>query len=364
MVALSGLPTGVGVRDIRVRKALVVREGRVDSMPALPRAELDRVLLDAVRESGGVGLIVPRQAANPRFVFIRYHDMEVAVWVYLATITHGGGSARPDEEYRIQITGLSSPLPENRLGPTLLMGYDPNLRVFAAWEFRRHQIFRGRSPSVQVRRQTLVEAVDHGMAVQRKENGEIAVALRPDAFLAYCLSANDIHEAGSDERAVAILERVTCMEEIEPARVEELPPPRRRVIYNITRYTRATVFRDQVLRAYDRRCAVTRWQMNLVEAAHILPVAVGETSIDHVRNGLALSPTYHLAFDQGLIYLTTDYIMRLNRDLVQHLERYNLTAGLQEFAVPLGNRIHLPPHRAQWPDPEFIQMANRYRNIT
>jgi putative restriction endonuclease len=54
--------------------------------------------------------------------------------------------------------------------------------------------------------------------------------------------------------------------------------------------------------AYGNRCAVTRVQLRLVDAAHILPV--GTTgSADHVRNGIALSPTYHRAFDAGLIYL-------------------------------------------------------------
>jgi len=52
-------------------------------------------------------------------------------------------------------------------------------------------------------------------------------------------------------------------------------------------------------------------QLRLVDAAHILPVHTEET-IDDVRNGIALSPTYHRAFDGGLIYLDENYAMRIN----------------------------------------------------
>ena len=34
--------------------------------------------------------------------------------------------------------------------------------------------------------------------------------------------------------------------------------------------------------------------------------------IDDVRNGIALSPTYHRAFDFGLIYVDQEYVMRIN----------------------------------------------------
>jgi len=57
-----------------------------------------------------------------------------------------------------------------------------------------------------------------------------------------------------------------------------------------------------VRNAFMPRCAVTRIQLRLVEAAHILPVGA-PGSIDHVCNGLALSPTFHRAFDDALIYL-------------------------------------------------------------
>ena len=102
-------------------------------------------------------------------------------------------------------------------------------------------------------------------------------------------------------------------------------------------------------------------QLRLVEAAHILPVS--ETgSIDNVRNGIALSPTYHRAFDSGLIYLTDDYTMRIDPKHEMHLVRMNLTGGIEAFKRSLG-RIHLPADRRQWPHTSFIKRANKLRRI-
>src|SRR5271165_5589625 len=107
------------------------------------------------------------------------------------------------------------------------------------------------------------------------------------------------------------------------------------------RSTRYTAFKQRVLFAYGNRCAVTRAQLRLVDAAHILPVGA-PGSADHVRNGIALSPTYHRAFDAGLVYLDEQYRMRLNDKRLQVLQAMNLAGGVEAFRAPLG-QIFLPP---------------------
>lgn len=102
-------------------------------------------------------------------------------------------------------------------------------------------------------------------------------------------------------------------------------------------------------------------QLRLVEAAHILPVSV-PSSIDDIRNGIALSPTYHRAFDLGLIYLGQDYVMRINTQKEMQLNTLNLTSGIAQFKASLG-RIHLPSDRRQRPHISFIKKANKYRGI-
>ena len=103
-------------------------------------------------------------------------------------------------------------------------------------------------------------------------------------------------------------------------------------------------------------------QLKLVEAAHILPVAAGSESVDHVTNGLALSPTYHRALDRSLIYIGEDYAVHLNAEQAEHLKGLKLAAGLADFEKTLG-KIHLPPDKNQWPDVRFIRKGNQARGI-
>jgi len=86
-------------------------------------------------------------------------------------------------------------------------------------------------------------------------------------------------------------------------------------------------------------------------------------SSDHVTNGLALSPTYHRAYDTGRIYLDDSYVMKVNRTRLAELATVRLDGGIVGFAAQLG-KILLPPDRAQWPKPEFIRRANAFSMIT
>jgi len=130
----------------------------------------------------------------------------------------------------------------------------------------------------------------------------------------------------------------------------------------MSRLARDSDFRRKVTIAYDHRCAVTGLQLKLVDAAHIVPVGA-EGSCDDVTNGLCLSPTYHRAYDRGLIVLDENYEMHLNRRKERELVRLGLAGGLTEFKSALGRQIILPADRRQWPSLESIRNANLYRQV-
>ena len=159
-----------------------------------------------------------------------------------------------------------------------------------------------------------------------------------------------------------LLRRATEIEKIEKKDIRGLASDRQKIVASISRYSRDANFRKKVLSAYDNRCAVTRAQLKLVDAAHILPVPSEESS-DHVTNGIALSPTIHRAFDNGLIYVDERYVMRLNEEKVGELKAVNLDAGLDKLISFLDTKVHLPADRAQRPNMEYIRKGNRYRRI-
>ncbi len=75
---------------------------------------------------------------------------------------------------------------------------------------------------------------------------------------------------------------------------------RERILRNI-RYRRGQrAFRDALLEAYERRCAITACPvLDILEAAHIYPYVGPQTN--HVTNGLLLRCDLHTLFDCGLI---------------------------------------------------------------
>ena len=86
----------------------------------------------------------------------------------------------------------------------------------------------------------------------------------------------------------------------EPLTAREPPPA----------WVRDPAFRRVVTEAYDWRCAATGLRVllptgeSMVEAAHIHPFC--EAGDDDPRNGLALAPNIHWAFDKHLIALDED----------------------------------------------------------
>lgn len=335
---------------------------RVESqMPALPPHELVAALLDGFEQSGHAAVLLSGVARHPRkFTVLAPDGQESSLWVYAWTLTPGG---RPSlaHEYRVQMTSVSPPLHLNPDGPTVLVGYEPNLRLFAGFDLRRHRDFTPGSPSVQIDIRTVRQAFDDGLTFDRKSNDEIAVGIRPDHLVTYAQNAAELHRYGTQAPVLHLLKRATALEPIPQADLTRLARPRRRLIQTVSRLARSASFSHQVLDAYGHRCAVTGAQLRLVDAAHILPLGA-PGSVDDVRNGVALSPTYHRAFDRALIYLDESYRMRLNEAKVRELEQMQVDCGLAAFREPLG-QIHLPHKKSQWPNRAFIRKANRLRLV-
>lgn len=329
-------------------------------MPAVSPLQLVTAILDAIEQSGETGVLVTNQREHPRRFAVSGALGPIELWVYAWTLTFGGRPSLPNE-YRIQMTSVSSPLSMNPAGATVLIGYEPNLKVFAGFDLDRHRTFSTGSPSVQIDITALRQALQDGLAFHRKDNAEIAVALRPDHLMTYARNATEIHRSGRHVRMLDILTRASARETIPLPEIEQLSAARRRIVETVSRMSRASNFREKVLNGYGHRCAVTRLQLRLVDAAHILPVAVPGSS-DLVVNGIALSPTYHRAFDCGLIYLDDEYRMLFNADREAELHAMQLDGGLAGFKASLG-RIHLPADRQQWPDIRFIRKANRFRRV-
>jgi len=121
---------------------------------------------------------------------------------------------------------------------------------------------------------------------------------------------------------------------------------------------RSSVFRKAILEVYDNQCAITGLKVSdaknrsLVDACHITPFA--ESYDDSIRNGLALSPTFHRAFDLGLIAISDKYKILVH----PQLKDFNPETGIKQFHnrelyLPTNSKFHpsekhLREHRSKF----------------
>ena len=319
-------------------------------------------IMDGFRQSGGAAFFVSENLqTQPRQFLVEYLGSSFSVWIYIWTLTHGGRDTLPDE-YRIQMTSVASPLALNPEGYTVLMGYFPDTHIFAGFDIAKHRIFTAGSPSVQIDIGALHQALQVGLSFHRKSNDEIAIGVRADQLVNYIISAALLHQYGAEADVQPLLNQAADPAQEIDAAIEQLGAERQKIVSEVSRYSRSANFRKAVLNAYDNRCAVSRAQLRLVEAAHILPVPA-EGSSDHVSNGISLAPTLHRAYDNCLIFLDTDLVMCLNEERAEQLVTDSLDAGLDTLRASLNSPIHLPVDVAQRPNPAYIEQANAYRRI-
>jgi putative restriction endonuclease len=134
---------------------------------------------------------------------------------------------------------------------------------------------------------------------------------RPDFFPTYVSELERLHGTAKHHEDVKILENIAA--DPTEADIRDIPVgPRRTVLQQIQRKVRDQRFRSNVLRAYDFRCAMSGIQLELLDAAHLIPVE-HERGTDELKNGICLSAIHHRAFDQGLVGIRSDYSIVVNK---------------------------------------------------
>ncbi|MBI4329789.1 MAG: HNH endonuclease [Chloroflexi bacterium] len=282
-----------------------------------------------------------------------YGHESKSLLVYMWNVTPGGPPGiRPSGEYRIQLTGVVSPLLVKQDCQTLLLGWFEELGSFAAFDVLRHATFTTGSPSIQIRQSTLEDGATAGMAFQSRGNDEIVAAFAPDQFMNYVLRQGLLHRFRKPKE-VELLKLASKGSEPPAEDTEAVPGVRREVVKTVTEWVRHRDFRIRVLNAYSHRCAVCHLQLELVQAAHIIPVGAPGSS-DLTSNGLALCRLHHGAYDDALIGVRGDYHVIANDSKLKDLHERNLAFGEDVVRSLECHTILLPSSKKEWPRPEFL----------
>lgn len=97
----------------------------------------------------------------------------------------------------------------------------------------------------------------------------------------------------------------------------EEPRTGNEVLRLIRTRTNQSYFRSSVLANCGEKCAITECNIpSLLEAAHILPWTAFVEARMEISNGIPLIPLFHKAYDQNLIGITADGVIKVSKKLL------------------------------------------------
>lgn len=318
----------------------------------MAKRDLVDTLIRSVEQGGWTATVA--HGHNPYLLKSVSNGKPVAVRSYIWNCTHGGGRMRAKDEYRIQFTTAVTATPGIR---TLLLGWHQDCGVFAAWDISRHVGQGEASQSAQVKKETLERARDSGFATYQRHNGELVVAFRPEFLVDYASSAPSFHESGKAAHDMALL---NSLDDLHEDQISNLVGKRKTIIQQIVRKYREASFRRRVLSAYGHRCAMCGLQMDLLDAAHIVPVTES-SSTDETRNGVALCKLHHAAFDRNIVSFDSAYRVEISKHATNHLAAIKLADGLPGFKRALRASLLLPSDVNDRPPVAYITLARKIR---
>ena len=326
-------------------------------MPNLAPGELLQALIDSCRKSTDAVLYMGGR--NP----YRLSLNGKACALFVANISHA--SRIDPDEYRIQCPGDLPDLLGSRdsLGDRIcVLGYHAESGVFSAWDpsiflarsrmTQRFSLYTRLSGLRRARREKFARYIDAG--------GQIVLLFRSEYLGLYIQNADILHRASN--KALHDIFDIYGSTRVGTAPRRRVTVAKRRIQMTTVQYVRSPQFRQEVLSAYGNRCAMCRVQLELIEAAHLVPHAHPK-GLDIVENGVALCALHHKSLDSGLLYIDGDFSINMNDARYRYLLKANLTDGIRRYRRHLRPNIDLPRDSSQHPLRENILLGNQVRGI-
>lgn len=331
---------------------------RIDSTILSP-SELRNLLYDSLRDySEDVAYIGGNNpyefSINNKKYFIFIHNVHDS----------GKGRSNPDE-CRIQINSSENFIAAQSSGkPVIFLGYFPDLNIFTAWNPRMltERINQKQVVSVYSRFSVMARAKEMGVAVYKDSNDQIIPSFKPEYIGLYLENIDEFH-LFEEPTLRKLVEQADMEEQVEEGSVGSVDIEGKKFVVTHARLKRDPHFRKKVLDAYDHRCAICGIQLELVQAAHIIPHSETKGT-DEVDNGICLCTLHHDAYDRGLIYINEEYVIELNSSKVSYLEKIKRDGGYRKFVdLQTEERVQLPNSQIYYPSKINLKQANAIRGV-
>lgn len=284
------------------------------------------------------------------------------VHIYIKNV-HQSGQNRPNQdECRIQVGSTPNFLSAINSGKIVfILGYFDDENIFTAWnpyQFRE-RINARQTVSLYSRFSIQQEAKLNNISVYIDSNNNKAISFKPEYLGLYLENYENMHLLNKPE----LEELVHRYDSLNSPNSEEEEIQIGELNYTVTHThtPRDPNFKKVVNEIYGHRCALCGIQLELIEAAHIIPHS-HELGTDDPTNGICMCSLHHTAYDKGLIYIDMDYKIQVNEDKISYLEKIKRDGGITKFLKLHNDKLDLP--LSNRPSTDFLSIANKIRGIS
>ncbi len=332
----------------------------------LNQSDLKYLLIDSLKSySDNVVYIDGR---NP----YRFSFNNSRLQIFLRNVHESGNTRTNEDECSMQISstiGLRGALHSSDL--VIFLGYFPDEKVFSAWNpftltkrFKNDKDFikDGSRKNIRVYSRFSVQesASEKKIANYVDSNKQSVISFKPEYLGLYLENIENIHN----------LEETELLKLVEFSDNENIfdfsgsiSLGRERLVVTHTRFRRDPNFRKKVYEAYSNKCAMCGIQLELIEAAHIVPHS-HENGSDEIANGIGLCSLHHKAYDNSLIYFDKNFSIKINEKKISYLKKIGLNDGFEKFEKLSFKKLQLPLNPILKPNIENISLANQIRGIS
>lgn len=322
----------------------------------LNRSDLKYLLIDSLRLYSDNVIFI--DGNNP----YRFSINKKTFYVLIKNVHESGDGRDNQDECRIQISkteNFNEAL--NSQHNVIVLGYFADEKVFTAWNpyVLKDRFNHRQTVSVYSRFSVQRKAALDMIASYRDNNGQSVISFRPDYLGLYLENLSKIHMLSDAEFLELVQESDNSNTDDYTG---EITLDREKFTITHTRYIRDPRFKDNVNNAYGHKCAICGIQLELVEAAHIVPHS-HEFGTDEVNNGITLCSLHHKAYDRSLIYFDDEFNILINERKMEYLEKVGKDSGFRKFNSLSFDKIRLPINHILQPNKSNIALANSIRGI-
>lgn len=322
----------------------------------LNRSDLKYLLIDSLRLYSNN--VIFMDGSNP----YRFSINKKTFYVLIKNVHESGEGRGNQDECRIQVSKSKNFNPAlSSATDVLVLGYYPDIKVFTAWSpfLMRERFNKRKTVSLYSRFSIQEEAEKRGIANYKDLNKQSIISFRPEYLGLYLENLSNIHILND----LNLLKLINKSDQLNILNEDDvISIDKKKFIITHTRYKRDPAFRNRVYQAYNNKCAMCGIQLELIEAAHIVPHS-HEKGTDEVENGICLCSLHHNAYDHSLIYFDDKFNIKVNKSKVQYLEKLGLDSGYRKLEELAFEKILLPENHIFRPKIENINLANQIRGV-